>query len=151
MVIKKCTILSEGVRIMFDEIRESLKVIPFLQLLQIDVLEAEIGKVSLYFENRPDLHQHLGFIHAGALTSLADTACGFAASTVLEEGESIVSVEFKINLIRPAVGERFIATARVLKPGKTIIATEAEITNEKGDLICKMVGTMFRVKPDTYQ
>lgn len=130
---------------------EALNNQPFLKSLGVHLEEASVGNVTLSMENNPMLHQQLGFIHAGAVTTLADSAAGYAAFTTMPEGSSVVSVEFKINLMRPAVGKKLFAKATVLKSGKTIVIAEAEVTNDTGKLIAKMVATMFVVTEDTYQ
>jgi uncharacterized protein (TIGR00369 family) len=68
---------------------------------------------------RDDLTQQHGFVHGGIITTIADGACSYAAFTLMAEGTEVLSVEFKVNLLRPAKGKEFIAKARVLIPGKT--------------------------------
>lgn len=71
--------------------------------------------------------QHHGYVHAGALATMADLSGGFAAYTLMAEAEEVLSVEFKINLLRPAVGEMILCRARVLKPGRKIYVSESEV------------------------
>ena len=66
-----------------------------------------------------ELTQQNGFLHAGIVTTIADSACGYAAYSLMPANSDVLSVEFKVNLMRPAKGKSFIAVAEVLKPGKT--------------------------------
>ncbi|MBA2693945.1 MAG: PaaI family thioesterase [Rubrobacter sp.] len=85
------------------------------------------GFCEIHLPFREDLCQHDGFLHAGATTTIADNAAGFAAYTLMPENSSVLSVEFKINLLRPAIGERLIARAKVQKPGRNISVVSAEV------------------------
>lgn len=87
----------------------------------------EPGFVSIGFQLEPGLTQQNGFLHAGVLASVADSACGYAALTLAPSGTDVLSVEFKINLLSPARAPRFVAEARVLRPGRTITVAQAEV------------------------
>jgi len=76
---------------------------------------------------REDLTQQDGFLHAGIITSIIDTACGYAASTLMSSSSGVLSVEFKVNLLSPAVGERFAARGRVLRAGRTLTVCQGAI------------------------
>ena len=93
----------------------------------IEVLSAEPGKVELAMRWRPEAGQYAGFLHAGLAAALIDTACGFAAATMVG---SVLASHFSVNCLRPAVGERFIARARVVKPGKSQVFTACELYAE---------------------
>ena len=90
----------------------------------IEVLSAGEGRAEIAVAWREDLGQYAGFLHAGLLGALIDTACGFAAVTVVGR---VLASHFAVNCLRPAVGERFIARARVVKPGKTQVFTACEL------------------------
>jgi len=90
----------------------------------IEVLAAGEGKAEIAIAWREDLGQYAGFLHAGMVGALIDTACGFAAATVVGR---VLASHFSVNCLRPAVGERFIARARVVKPGKTQVFTACEL------------------------
>ena len=103
------------------------------------------GEVAIALPFRDDLTQQHGFLHAGAVTAAVDSACGYAALSLMEPGAGVVSVEFKINLLAPAVGERFLATARVVKAGRTLTVCAGELTN--GDAtVAVMQATMMAVR-----
>ena len=95
---------------------------------------------------RDDLTQQPGFVHGGIITTIADSACGYAAFTLMPEGTEVLSVEFKVNLLRPAQGKEFIAAARVLKSGKTLMVVKcdvfADVSNES-NMVATMLGTMI--------
>ena len=82
---------------------------------------------------RDDLSQQHGFFHAGITSTIADSAGGYAAYTLFPADTSVLTVEFKINLIAPAHGEKLIATGRVKKPGRTLTICEFEVTVLRGD------------------
>ena len=92
------------------------------------------------------LTQQHGFLHAGAVTSIVDSACGYAALSVMPEGAAVLTVEFKINLMKPAAGSVFRATGKVLKSGKTLTVcsgtVEADNENE-WSTIAVMQATMM--------
>ncbi len=107
------------------------------------------GYCEIHLPFRDDLCQHTGFIHAGVTTTIADNACGFAALSLMPPNSEVLSVEFKMNLLRPAIGERLVARATVMKPGKTVTVIQAEIssvTDGKEKPVAFMVATMMRLE-----
>lgn len=90
----------------------------------IEVLSAGEGRAEIAIAWRADLGQYAGFLHAGVVGALVDTACGFAAATVVGR---VLASHYAVNCLRPAVGERFVARARVVKPGKTQVFTACEL------------------------
>ncbi len=90
----------------------------------IEVVSAEPGKVEISMPWRDDVAQYSGFLHAGLVGALIDTACGFAAATLVGR---VLASHFSVNCLRPAVGERFFARARVVKPGKSQVFTSCEL------------------------
>jgi uncharacterized protein (TIGR00369 family) len=90
----------------------------------IEVLSAGEGKAEIAMPWRADAGQYAGFLHAGLIGALIDTACGFAAVTLVGR---VLAAHYAVNCLRPAVGERFIARARVIKPGKTQVFTYCEL------------------------
>ena len=85
------------------------------------------GEVHIALPYSGALTQQHGYLHAGAITSIADSACGYAALTRAPAGFDIVSAEFKINLLRPAIGERFVAIGKVQNVGKLLTVCTAEV------------------------
>ncbi|NML44871.1 PaaI family thioesterase [Ramlibacter sp. G-1-2-2] len=89
-----------------------------------EVLRAGAGVAELAMPWRPEVGQYAGFLHAGLLGALIDTACGFAAATLVGR---VLASHYSVNCLRPAVGERFVARARVVKPGKTQVFTACDL------------------------
>lgn len=82
------------------------------------------GAVDISFDWAPGLTQQHGFIHAGMLSAALDSACGYAGFSLMPEDAGVLTIEFKINLLAPAKGQRFRCEGRVLKPGRTIVLAE---------------------------
>ena len=91
----------------------------------IEVTVADDGMVEIQMPWRAEVGQYSGFLHAGLIGTLIDTACGFAAATVA--GPHLLASNFSVNCLRPARGQKFIARARVVKPGKTQIFTSCDL------------------------
>jgi uncharacterized protein (TIGR00369 family) len=109
-------------------VRESLGRQAFMRLLGATATVVEPGHVVIEVPYREDLCQQNGFLHAGVLTSVADSACGYAALSRMPEGSDVLSVEFKVNLLSPGLGELFRADARVVRHGRTLTVCQAEVT-----------------------
>lgn len=109
------------------------------------------GEVQIVLAARPELSQQHGFLHAGALTAILDTACGYAALTVAPPGHDVLAVEFKLNFLRPAVADRFVAIGKVRRRGKTLTVCAGEVVGERGperEMIALMQGTIMNVPAD---
>ncbi len=107
------------------------------------------GEVDIVLPFREDLSQQHGFLHAGITTSIVDTACGYAALTLMPPGAAVLSIEFKVNLLAPGQGERFLARGRVLKPGRTITVVNGEVVALEGGaerLVATMTATMMTLR-----
>jgi len=85
------------------------------------------GEVHIVLPSRPEVTQQHGYFHAGATSSIADSAGGYAAFTLFPEGTSVLTVEFKINLLAPAEGEHLEAVGTVIKPGRTLTICRLEV------------------------
>jgi uncharacterized protein (TIGR00369 family) len=110
----------------------------------------EPGVIEITLPYRADLTQQRGFLHAGVVTTIADSACGYAAYSLMPAGSEVLSVEFKVNLLRPAQGESFVARAEVIKAGRTLTVVRADVFgidgNGKRELVATMQGTMIAAK-----
>jgi uncharacterized protein (TIGR00369 family) len=100
------------------------------------------GEVDVRLPVRPDLAQQHGFVHAGVVTTIVDSACGYAALTLMPPGAAVLSVEFKVNLLAPAAGVALVARGRVLKPGRTISVCTGEVSAIDAAGAEKLVATM---------
>ena len=111
------------------------------------------GLVEISIPYSADLTQQNGYLHGGIITTIADSACGYAAYTLMPPNSEVLSVEFKVNLLRPARGKNFIATAEVIKPGRTLTVTRADVVsideNDKRELIATMQATMICLRNRT--
>ena len=93
--------------------------------------------------------QQHGYFHAAAIAAVSDNAGGYAALTLMEPDEEVVAAEFKINLLRPAVGSRIVATANVIRAGRTLVISEATVTAVVEDQLVRvamMLQTNCRVR-----
>lgn len=111
------------------QIRAINQTAAFNQWCGIEVVTAEPGKVEIAMPWRREVGQYSGFLHAGLVGALIDTACGFAAVTVVGR---VLASHYSVNCLRPAVGERFVARARVVKPGKSQVFTACELFAQQG-------------------
>jgi uncharacterized protein (TIGR00369 family) len=106
------------------------------------------GEIDLELPFREDLTQQHGFLHAGIVATLADSACGYAALSLMPAGAGVLSVEYKLNLLAPAVGQRMIARATVLRSGRTVTVCRGDVfaVSDGGEkLIAAMQATMMAV------
>ncbi len=107
----------------------------------------EPGVVEITLPYRADLAQQHGYLHAGVVATIADSACGYAAYSLMPAGSEVLSVEFKVNLLRPAQGETFVARAEVIKAGGTLTVVRADVfgvaENGARELVATMQGTMI--------
>ena len=110
--------------------------------------EVAEGRVSIRLPYRDDLTQQHGFLHAGAIATVADSACGYAALTMMPSDAAVLSVEFKVNMLAPAKGEAIVARAQVIRSGRTIVVCRADVYALQGGaekLVAAMQGTMMVV------
>jgi uncharacterized protein (TIGR00369 family) len=108
------------------------------------------GEVVIELPFRDDLTQQAGFMHAGIITTVVDTACGCASFTLMPAGVDVLTVEYKINLLSPAVGALFRAYGRVTKPGKTITVCQGDVyaVRDGGEkLVATMLSTLILRQP----
>ncbi|HJU65558.1 MAG TPA: PaaI family thioesterase [Gemmatimonadaceae bacterium] len=130
-------------------VRESFARQSHMTTLGATIAHLAPGEVHLAFPFAPQFCQQNGFMHAGAVASVADSANGYAAYTLAPPETNVLAVEFKINLLAPARGERFLACARVLRPGRTLTVCQAEVFAEERSeqvLIATMLSTII-VRP----
>ena len=112
--------------------------------------EVTPGRVAIELPFREDLCQQHGYLHAGVVSTIADSACGYAALTLCPSDEEVVAVEFKVNFLSPALGERAVAQAEVLRKGRQLAVCRAEVFCYQGDqekCVAAMQGTIMSVRP----
>src|SRR6266705_662686 len=115
----------------FSGVRDSFRRQGIMKLLGARISRLEKGLVEISAANRPQLSQQDGFVHAGVLASLADSAGGYATLSILPKGSRVLSVEFKLNFMRPAMGDTIRARGRVRRIGKTIAVCELGAETKK--------------------
>jgi len=120
-----------------------------MQLIGASLASAESGRVVIELPFRDDLTQQDGYLHAGIVTTVLDSACGYAAYTMMPEGSSVLSVEFKVNLLAPAKGDVLIARAEVKRAGRTLTVCTADafvVSDRKERLCATMLATMICIQ-----
>ena len=126
----------------FEELaRRSFATQGIMQLLGASMRTIDPGHCIIDLPFNENLTQQDGFFHAGATSTIADSAGGYAALTLMPAGSRILTVEFKINLIAPADGDRLTAEAKVIKSGRTLTISTIEVTSHKGEnaSLCALV------------
>ena len=133
-----------------DKIAASFAAQGLMTTIGATLEKVQDGEVHIAMPFSTSLSQQHGFIHAGAITSIVDSACGYAALTKAPEDSEVVTAEFKLNLLRPAIGKRFLAIGVVQNAGKrlTVCTGEVHAFNEKDDtykVIALMQATFVNV------
>lgn len=101
------------------------------------------GEVHIALPYRADLAQQHGYLHAGIITTVVDSACGYAALSLMAPGVEVLSVEFKVQLLAPARGAHFLAVGRVVRAGRTLTVVSGELRDEAGAVCALLNGTMI--------
>lgn len=115
-----------------DDARAFFARAPFMVDLGVTPTAVEAGRIDTELMLAPRHHQHTGQVHAGVMTSLADHSMGAAAQTLAPAGFVVITAELSIRLLRAARGERLVCTAHVLKPGRLLSFTEADVYALRG-------------------
>ena len=107
-------------------VRESFSKQEAMRTLGASLRLVEPGRVEIQLPYRGDLTQQHGFLHAGVVTTVMDSSCGYAAFSLMPPGTGVLSVEFKVNLLAPAKGEMLLARGRVMRAGRTLTVCQAD-------------------------
>ena len=102
-----------------------------MKTLGAHLTAVEPGYCAIALTPRPEVAQQHGYVHAGVVSAIVDSAGGYAGYTLFPVGASVLTVEFKINLVAPAAGERLLAEGFVVKPGRTLVITRGEVHAER--------------------
>jgi len=124
-------------------VRESYARQRVMDLIGATLLRVAPGEVDIALPMRDDLTQQHGFLHAGIVTTIVDSACGYAALSLMPPETGVLTIEYKVNLLAPASGERIIARGRVMKPGRTITVSAGDVYAVQADGSEKLVATML--------
>lgn len=133
-----------------DRVRASFARQPVMATLGAELTTVEHGTVEIELPFDEKLTQQHGFLHAGVISAALDSACGYAAYSIMPADAGVLTIEFKVNLMSPGRGERFVMRGEVTKPGSTIIVADGRAYAISGDeppkLIASMTGTMMVVR-----
>jgi uncharacterized protein (TIGR00369 family) len=130
-------------------IRASFAKQGLMRTLGASIVRLSPGAVEVAFAPNPSISQQHGFVHAGAVAAIADTAAGYAALSLMPSGAGVLTTEFKINLVAPATGDRIVARGRVVKPGRTLTLAQAEVVAEadgRETMVALLIATMMTVE-----
>ncbi|MAY62281.1 MAG: phenylacetic acid degradation protein [Rhizobiales bacterium] len=132
-----------------ERVTESFARQKVMKTIGAELSNVEYGVVEIEMPYSEALTQQHGFLHAGILSTVLDSACGYAALTVMPEDSAVLTIEFKINLLSPGRGERFLFRGEVTKPGSNIIVSDGRgyaIGDGPAKLIASMTGTLMAVR-----
>jgi len=132
-----------------DRVRASFAKQQVMATIGATLERVDRGEVTIAMPPNPSLTQQHGYLHAGIIATIADSACGYAALSLMPDDAAVLSIEFKTNMLAPAHGERFIARGKVIKPGRTIMVCDATVHAVRSGaekLIATMTGTMMVVQ-----
>ena len=130
-------------------VRESFDKQGLMATLGATLSRVDPGEVEIEMPIRASVSQQHGFAHAGAVASIADSACGYAAFSLMPQDAGVLAVEFKINLLAPGAGDRLIARAKVIRAGRTLSICQAEVSavNEgEESVVAIMIATIMNVR-----
>jgi len=124
-----------------EKVRDSYTRQGVMELIGATLADVWPGGCEIHLPYRPDLSQQNGFFHAGITSTVVDSAAGYAGFSLMAANTSVLSVEFKINLLAPADGELLIATGEVVKPGRNLVITRGDAWVVKGGKVthCAMM------------
>ena len=131
-----------------DRVAASFQRQAVMHTLGIAIVRLEPGEIELTMPYAQPFTQQHGFVHAGIITTALDSACGYAAFSLMPADAAVLTVEFKTNLLAAAKGERFVFRGRVIKPGRTLTICDASafaIDASSERLIATMTGTLMAV------
>ncbi len=124
-----------------ERVRSSFERQNAMQLIQATMPLVEAGCTEIHLPHWTGVEQQHGFVHGGVVGMIADSAAGYAAMTLVPASASVLTVEYKMNLVAPADGEKLIARGKVVRPGKTLIVTQAEVIAVNGgkETLCALM------------
>lgn len=130
-------------------VQQSFERQQFMETLGAELTRVEHAMVEIEMPFDPKLTQQHGFLHAGVISAALDAACGYAAYTIIDPEASILTIEFKVNLLSPGRGDRFLFRGEITKPGSTIIVADGRayaLSNGPAKLIASMSGSMMVIR-----
>ena len=132
-----------------ERVRSSFERQAAMQTIGAELTLVTPGIVEIEMPFAPELTQQHGFLHAGVISTALDSACGYAAFSLMPPDAAVLTIEFKVNLLAPGKGERFLFRGTVTKPGRTIVVADGQAyafgADGEAKLIATMTGTMMTV------
>lgn len=131
-----------------DQVRSSFGQQGLMNTLGASLESISSGSVEIALVPRAEVSQQHGFVHAGAVCAIADSAAGYAALTLMPAEAGVLTAELKINLMAPAIGDRIVARGRVVKAGRALTVAQTEVFAETGGqskLIALLTATLVTV------
>ncbi len=124
-----------------ERVRASFALQHAMTLIRATIPLIEHGRTEIHLPHRQGIEQQHGFVHGGVVGMIADSAAGYAAMTMVSPTASVLTVEYKMNLVAPADGEQLIARGKVVRPGRTLIVTQAEVfaVKEGREALCALM------------
>jgi len=122
-----------------------------MALIGAALTRVEPGYCEIELPFRDDLTQQKGYVHGGVIGMIADSACGYAGYTLMPAHASLVTVEYKINVLAPGRGSRFVARGAVIRPGRSLSITRGEVyaESEGRSILCAAMQQTLMMLPDT--
>lgn len=130
-------------------IRDSFSRQSFMATIGAELTRVTAGETEILVRYRPDLCQQHGLFHGGLIGTIADNAAGYASYSLMPAGNSVLTIEYKLNLMSPASGDALIARARVVRPGRRITVCHADVFVLRGDtekLCATALGTFMSLE-----
>jgi uncharacterized protein (TIGR00369 family) len=132
-----------------SKVRESFARQQFMTTIRAELVRVAAGEVDIQLPFDPRLTQQHGFLHAGVVTAAVDSACGYAALTLMEADAEALTVELKVNLLEPATAQHLLARGRVLRSGRTLTVCRGDavaVNEETETIVATLLTTMMRVR-----
>lgn len=131
-----------------SEIRESFSSQSFMMSIGAELSRITAGSVEILLPIRSDLLQHHGYLHGAVIAAIVDTACGYSALSLMPPESTVLTVEYKVNFMAPAEGDRIVARGQVVRPGRSLTVCSGEaVTTSHGQekTVAALMATMARV------
>lgn len=141
--------MGSGLSLVDERVRSSFAKQGLMQTLGAKLVSVVPGEVEIVLVPKPEISQQHGFVHAGAISAIADSSAGYAALSLMPGDRGVLTTEFKINLVAPAKGERLIARGSVVKAGRTLTLTKSEVYSEDNGrlrLVAFLTATMMAIE-----
>ena len=124
-----------------DRVRDSFALQNAMALIRATLPLVEHGRTEIHVPHWAGIEQQHGFVHGGVVGMIADSAAGYAAMTMVPASASVLTVEYKMNLVAPADGEKLVARGRVVRPGRTLIVTQGEVfaVKDGAETLCALM------------